>query len=160
MLRSDVRKRLLEKGAALTVILSDTCNVNGHAKLNSVGAGAPEKLVPNKILNDLIHRHDGVIDVNGASPNQFGWYSPDTGGWFTDQFISGIHSHDLTGLEFVSWKDYMSWVEKNLDRFYHSSRTRLLERPAALNAETAQRLEQQSDQTPAVFVNHVMPRKP
>lgn len=152
LLRRDVRKRLLEKGAGLTVILSDTCNIHGHANIHPVEAGAPKGFGPDKVLRDLIHGHDGLIDVNGASRNQFGWYSPNTGGWFTENLIKGIHSRALTARDFVSWDDYLAQVESDLERYYRMWRSDLLKRPANLTTETSRRLEAQTDQTPAVFV--------
>jgi hypothetical protein len=80
--RSDLRDWLEAKGARLTVLITDTCNAAGDFdESREEDAGDPNATtdpaadaepVVSKALETLLFDFTGVVDVNGASRDQFG----------------------------------------------------------------------------------------
>lgn len=50
-----------------------------------------EKFKKNGYANfqHLLRMHEGVVDISGTSPGEYGWYHPD-GGWFTIGFVKAL----------------------------------------------------------------------
>ncbi len=80
-MRKTVRDKLLSKGAQLTVLITDTCNVPAPA--TPVYKTVTKGIGKNWVMSNLFLEHSGVFDVSGSSKNQYGWFSLDVGGWFS-----------------------------------------------------------------------------
>lgn len=50
-----------------------------------------EKFKKNGYANfqHLLRMHEGIVDISGTSPGEYGWYNPD-GGWFTIGFVKAL----------------------------------------------------------------------
>ncbi len=69
--RDTVQRRMAEKGARLTVMLTDCCNVRGDGKLEMAAAPAPEE--PERVtpaFRALFFEPEGTVDVNACSPGE------------------------------------------------------------------------------------------
>lgn len=83
--RRDLWQAMATKNARLTVLITDTCNKKGSFLPESPFNYGEQSVAETgrSALETLLLGYRGVVDINGASPDQFGWCQPDQGGWFT-----------------------------------------------------------------------------
>jgi hypothetical protein len=158
LMRKTVWDSLRKKGAQLTVMVTDTCNVPAPA--SPLYAAPSEKLAdeapkaaPRSVIGSLLLDHAGEINVSGSSRNQYGWYSPDLGGWFTDGFCYGLTT-SYPGNGVVTWDAFLRVAGKKTSDTYRNNRGSLLA-SANLDTDTRNLLQKQTDQQPQVFVRNV-----
>src|SRR5262249_4036282 len=82
--RKQVWDALKAKGAQLTVMITDTCNVPAVPNPSFRYLPPLTRTGDSRVLANLLLDHTGDINVSGSSKDQFGWYSNDIGGWWSD----------------------------------------------------------------------------
>lgn len=156
LMRKTVWDTLKAKGAQLTVMVTDTCNIPAPARPMAPApsiVNEQQYMMKRSAVGDLLLCHAGEVNVSGSSTNQYGWYSPDLGGWFSDAFCSGL-SANYTGNGPVTWDAFLGVVGRKTSETYRSNRTSILKMPG-LDQETRNLMLNQIDQTPQAFVRSV-----
>ncbi len=96
--RVNLMESLLTLNAQLTVLISDSCNVPVQAPrpatrpaFAAAGPAAPPALY------SLLLQYEGQVDINASTDPQFSFYFDQSGGVFTDAFLSLVqNSHAFT----------------------------------------------------------------
>jgi hypothetical protein len=172
--RSELMQHLKDKGARLTVCITEVCNVAAtfHADPYEVVAPEPTEdrsvkdvaTVTSASLERLLFDFTGVVDVNAADQGQSSW-STQQGGWFTQSFLQTLDDDDqlrgvddplspgLTNLNRQLWKDQETWasfldrVSKKTHEEYQDHHNWAVDHPSDNNQD----LRDQEDQRPDVF---------
>ena len=144
-MRKQLSDRLRGKGARLTVLISDACNVRAVAH-RRVAVDSRFPAGENPVLRDLLLRHTGFVDVSGSSRDQFGWYSAETGGWFTNALCYTADPAQFPGTAHVSWDQFLTRVSDNVSRDFQRRRNEALQ-----SGNIVPRLRMQTDLRPQRF---------
>jgi len=146
LMRKTLMKHLLDKGARLTVLITDTCNVRSRANVHIPEApGAPAPETPTA-LEILLLQHSGVVDISASSRGQFSWNNATVGGWFT--FVA---CHTLTEHDCSAWNVALERLSEKSNGFYHLCREKILANPGQMDADTLQAIRDQRDMIPQAF---------
>ncbi|MFO0968953.1 MAG: caspase family protein [Gemmataceae bacterium] len=151
LMRKDLWAALSARRAALTVLISDTCNVRAVA--------APvfprkyyEVVGENPVLVSLLLRHKGAIDISGSSRDQFGWFtSPFPGGWFTHALTDVAVTHHFPNPAAVAWPQFVSAVSDATSKTYLTRKSEILAKPGKTSSTVLDQLRGQKDQRPQIF---------
>ena len=145
-----IRKKLFDqmqsKGARLTVLISDTCNIEAYAQPKMT----PEMRVKsatirgNTDMETLLLLHRGVVDINASTKDQFSWFSPSVGGWFSSVLCSDLP-------RYKSWKAMFDQLSKDTDEFYRKKRQETMLFPGRTSTITMTRLRNQEHMQPQAF---------
>jgi hypothetical protein len=160
--------RLKDKGAQLTVLISDTCNVPAEFNYVSAELGAASldlEPIRSRYFEDLLFNHVGIVDIGGAAPGQFGFYY-NSGGWFTTGLFLGLAKCEdkETDLDFLldpslfatgrkvraDWRQFTEVVSAEVSALFLARKAREvfnLRNPE----QVRQQLEAQPDQRPQVY---------
>ena len=149
ILRRTITNRMLAKRCRLTVFVSDTCNVkyetnNLIVAENRLSVRVFEDFLP---LQKLFHFHSGFLDVNGSSKDEFGWFHPGYGGFFSHSFLSIFPTSS-------SWEDLLKQSTDQTVDLYQRRREVVLADPNP-NSNTVKYMRAQSSQTPTSFQNTI-----
>ena len=109
LLRSDLAEALEKKPCRLKMLITDACG-------NFMESTLPESMfqhygdvVPSerRYVKDLFLAHEGFLNINGASPGEFGLGTKGGGGFFTTALAkeSVTEAADRNGDTFLSWKE-------------------------------------------------------
>lgn len=147
------RKRLFDelklKGARLTVLISDTCNVRSPTT-PEFGQLTPE-LKAERIrglteFESLLLEYRGVIDISASSRDEYSWFSIPIGGWFTEQFANAMLADPQ------NWRELYDNAYRRTNEFFKLRRRELLANSrAGLTPPVRKSLEGQNDLRPAAF---------
>jgi len=157
--RRSLLSALLDRGAQLTVLVSDTCNAPAEIKPIYLGSplGSPQQQpgIESKAFADLLFNHAGVVDISGSSTGQFGWYtnSKEGGGWFTIMLMSTLRQWPAN--KPGDWKELVDKTGTDLSAFFQSKKKAVLASPNA-SEETKKFMGLQSDQRPQAFTLEVV----
>lgn len=147
ILRRTITNRMLAKRCRLTVFVSDTCNVEyesnnlfkAHAKTYNMTS---EDFLP---LEKLFLFHSGFLDVSGSSRDQYGWFHPAYGGFFTHSFSANLPAAS-------SWNTLIADARDRTNALFQSRKQ------SALNSQNIlPQMRDQTAQTPTAFQNTVKP---
>jgi hypothetical protein len=149
ILRRTITNRMLAKRCRLTVFVSDTCNVkyetnNLFVAEASTSVRVFEDFLP---LQKLFHFHSGFLDVSGSSKDEFGWFHPDHGGFFSHSFLSTFPTSS-------SWQELLKQSTDQTVDLYQRRRKVVLADPNP-NSNTVKYMRAQSSQTPTSFQNTI-----
>ena len=109
LIRSDLADALKAKDCQLKMLITDACG-------NFMESTLPESMfqhygsvVPSarRYVKDLFLAHKGFLNINGASPGEFGLGTKGGGGFFTTALAkeSVTEAADRNGDTFLSWKE-------------------------------------------------------
>ncbi len=138
--------------ARLRVLVTDACNVKSaidpdgkyvREVRNTVGAGFGATNAEWLFLG-----HSGHCDIAAASKDQFAWYSPDIGGWFTHSFVRTSKSSD-------EWNLLGQRVVADTQQLYLRKRDETIRMPGTTQATTIDQLESQAELTPHLFISRL-----
>ena len=151
-MRKTLMKHMLDKGAQLTVLITDTCNVKSHANVRlpeGVFVPPPTQRTPEKptALEILLLQNSGVLDLSASSRDQYSWSNGYYGGWFTHVACDVFHREECS-----TWSVALERLSQQSNGFYHSLRDKTLRDPGANSAEILQSLRNQRDMIPQAFV--------
>ncbi len=155
--RATVWKRLKAKGAQLTILITDTCNVPAPIAAAHIRPNAQPYDQQNQVLGHLLSDFSGDIDVSGSSRGQFGWFSSRTGGWWTEAFLTTARPDQWSG-ELPDWRSFLVQSSALLGELYQTRKASILESVAA-DSDTATYLAQQADQRPQTFRLNLQPAR-
>ncbi len=149
LLRKTLMKQMLDKGARLTVLISDTCNVECRARLRAQDLATP--LAPRapqgpKPLEILLLQYRGVVDISASSRGQYSWNHPLIGGFFTR-----VAREVLRQQECSTWNVALERLSDQANGLYHEMRQKALDDPGANPPETLDSLRNQPDMLPQAF---------
>jgi hypothetical protein len=150
ILRRTVTNALISKGARLTVMISDTCNVsssvdNLYRREEQAVTMTSEDYLP---IEKLFFFHSGFLDISGSSKGQYGWYQP-TGGWFTDVFAT----HLVTS---PTWDSFFSSSRDITEEVYKRKKGELMNANRSLvTPRVAELMRNQSTQRPFAFTKSI-----
>ncbi len=147
LLRRTVWEHLLAKRSKLRVLITDTCNVqqkmNRGQRYFLRGAGRPTGDA--SASEWLFLGHKGNLDFAAARRDQYSWYSSDVGGWFTSQLVQ-----QLNETPHRSWTPFLIDVQQRTKEYF-ATQKQSMAGSSSLPANTAMRLQSQTDQLPTVF---------
>jgi len=121
--RSQLKDRMVAKGARLTVILTDCCNVRGDGF--SYAAPAPDLNSPRTVtpvFKSLFFEPSGLVDVNSSAPSESAFF-------FVEKDEDGMHQGSLFSRSFtkyvkgaqnrrVSWDQVVQDVKKEVHKAF------------------------------------------
>jgi Caspase domain len=152
LLRKTVWDHMESLPARLRILVTDACNVKSLA--DPVGRyELRQRTVTKRAAGPtnaewLFLGHTGRCDISAASPDQFAWYSPDIGGWFTHCFIE-------TGGNANNWNLLRDRVIPGTQKLYTTKRDEYLSHPATTNAFSITQLNGQSQLTPRFLLSRM-----
>jgi hypothetical protein len=116
--RADVWRAMANKNARLTILISDTCNVEGSFLPESPFNFRDQTFSARGLsqLETLFLGYRGVVDLNGASLDQYGWCQPDQGSWFT------LHIADAL-TQYNDWNLAFERASKNVEDYFGDKKT-------------------------------------
>jgi hypothetical protein len=144
LMRKALMDRMLGKNAALTVLISDTCNVasfaHPHPEASEKGAG--------KTLAKLLMTYRGIVDINASSAGQYGWSSGDIGGWFTSVACRVFRDPQIS-----DWNDAFNRLAKATDAIFQSRRNQAMAQNGQVSKQddVYQKIVGQTHMTPVAF---------
>jgi hypothetical protein len=150
LMRKQLFDRLRSKGARLTVLISDTCNVPraampaGRARLSTVRRERPAGYTP---LEKLLLFYRGEIDLSASSWDECSWFNPVVGGWFTAVLCRVLPWHS-------DWTSMLADLSKKANDDYHAKRQMILRTvrdPGELEHEPLRQLNIQPHMRPQTF---------
>jgi len=150
MLRRTVTSALKSKGARLTVMISDTCNVSAAVgplfrSVMEQQAMTSEDYYP---IEKLFFFNSGFLDISGSSRNQYGWYDP-SGGWFTK-----VCYHNLATS--ATWSQFFLRARDRTEEYYQEKRKAILNiQGSKVGAGPMELIKRQLTQRPMVFTNAI-----
>ncbi len=153
LMRKTLMKHMLDKGARLTVLISDTCNVKSQANVllpirpeaPLPPPGPPPQIKPTA-LEILLLQHRGVVDICASSRGQYSWSNGHYGGWFTHVACDVFCDEECS-----AWNVAMERLSAQSNGFYHELRQRALGDPGSNGSEILQSLRNQPDMIPQAF---------
>jgi len=140
--RMKLMTELRGKGGRLTVLITDTCNVPAIPHEFQMAPMARE--TPEPPIVGLLLRCAGVVDISGASRNQFGWYLG-KGGIFTIAFTTSVAGGAST------WSGLLSQAREMTHVYYRELKEAVRKEPNSVSADIRKSLEGQKDQSPQAF---------
>jgi hypothetical protein len=140
LMRKTVWESLAAKGARLTVLITDTCNVSA-LPVDVAGAPMAQPMEPPFVT--LLLRHRGVVDISGTTRGQFGWYNQ-SGGIFTKAFVYSV----VTGSG--NWGDVLGASTNNTKELYKVMKREALASPTLVE-DVKNSLMNQAEQAPQAF---------
>lgn len=151
LMRKMVRDKLVGKGAQLTVLISDTCNV--AVPVAPIPHVAAYDFGSNWVLSCLFLEHRGVLDVSGSSKDQFGWYDQDVGGWFSSSCDKYFQPASYpAGTTYVGWDQVLTNSSNLLSEKFRAKKAAFLMDPT-IPMSLKDQLNMVDDQRPQIFVN-------
>ncbi len=121
LLRKELLTAMQAKGARLTILISDACNVRGTIDVTPQQYYRTETRAIEgwTTLEELLLCYRGVLDLSSASQGQLSWCTRDIGGWFTSSFINSMESGVVTDR---TWNSMWSRIKKSTEDVYSSRR--------------------------------------
>jgi hypothetical protein len=137
--RTELRQALELKGARLTCLISESCNIVMPLPLLT-GAGFGEE---NKKFESLFLNAAGVVDLNSSSPGEYSFAA----------IFGSVFVTSLIGDKATSWKEYTDELRALTDELYKDRRRNVLENRnlAAKNPELFAAYRDQEAQTVMVY---------
>lgn len=137
--RADLLRAMLAKQARLTVLLTDSCaNVVELHEPAGEPPFAERALVPTEVARYLFFRHQGIVDVNAASPGQIGLCLPG-GGIFGTSFSRALLQPNIVldsnrdGI--VSWHEALLYCEKQVREYFVAARSAAFQSPGKFDPD-------------------------
>ncbi|MEZ6093758.1 MAG: caspase family protein [Pirellulaceae bacterium] len=146
--RKQLFDALAAHGVRLTVLLSDTCNVESDQPPR-FGETRPELSVQRikglTGFEKLLLEAKGNVNISASSPGEFSWFSIPVGGWFTEQFANAMLADP------ADWREAYDDMRERTGEFYRIRRSELLGDPTSVSASIRDSLQGQDDLRPAAF---------
>lgn len=144
--RKEIAKILTQKSVRLSVFVTDACNgYSGEVPQNQAGLAGAHAFTTDGMttFESLLMNHRGVIDINAADKDQFGWSDTAIGGYFTFQFAKHLTSSDENPKD---WQEAFNAIATNSNAYYVQQRKDAINR-----GSVGKSMKQQTEMTPEVF---------
>lgn len=143
LMRRQVTNALESKGARLTVLMTDTCNVlqtlfppeevvSELRSLNVMG------LTP---FEQLLFDYQGIVDISGTNFGEYGFCEPGIGGWFSYRALPILATES-------DWRNAYDRMRISTDNFYRQRKSYWETPPRTITDDMAQIFSQQHTLTP------------
>jgi hypothetical protein len=125
LFRSELRREMQAKPHQLLVIITDSCgSFPEKAGIASGLARAPVlSSVNRQIIEHLLLRHRGLVDLNGAREGTFAYSMEGQGGFFTRAFADLLYEPtqnlDFNRDGFVDWPEFYAALKQRLHLLNH-----------------------------------------
>lgn len=87
--RNDLRQTMAVKGAHLTTLITDCCNVRSDGERIAAGAPGPDERTDySPVFRSLFIEPSGVVDINACAPGESAFFLPETANEFDQQWGS------------------------------------------------------------------------
>lgn len=115
--RVNLMERLVAKGAKLTVLISDSCNVRRDVSSFVAAPTAPAPpALPFATLYSLLVEYEGQVDISASSQGEFSFYDPQNGGMFTNEFL-GLAQNDHG----YTWPTFFAKLQFESNKRFHDT---------------------------------------
>jgi hypothetical protein len=153
LFRKPVWDALRAKRAQLTVMISDTCNTAVDTPGSSARRASPiARTGESRALAALLLDHAGEVNVSGSSRDQFGWFSKDLGGWWSDAVLYTLTTPNALPGGAVTWDAFLRVAGDKCSNTYQTARDEILKNPSPHDQDTVNSFRNQKDQRPQVFL--------
>ncbi|MEM7314248.1 MAG: hypothetical protein AAF497_13955 [Planctomycetota bacterium] len=152
LMRRTIWSYLRAAPAKLRIVVSDACNVKSEADPFKYRLEARSRTRPIKGATGiewLLLGHQGELDLSAASANQFAWYSNNTGGFFSEEWIK------LAGSSGSNWDPFLTSLHTATNTHYKNKRSMILAAPAGINQSTLEKLNSQESMLTTTFVKNL-----
>jgi hypothetical protein len=123
--RTDLRRMVLDRGARLTLLLTDSCNAFHQPEEVRAGPGTPEW----DTLRCLLLEGDGLLDLNSSREGEYAFCFPTLGALFTaalgDTLRMPFARLDRNRDGFLHWEEVLPLVQQGT-RGYYTKLTRAI----------------------------------
>ena len=156
--RRDLWNALRSKPSRLTVLISDSCNIESRVWLRAVMHMRQYETDQPTALEVLLLHHRGVVDINSSSHGQYAWCDRKLGGWFT--FVAcDVFRNDKAS----DWETAFDMISEQANAVYLDRRNKYLEDYPA--GEHRLKFQRQRSMTPQDFRlqvtrDKVIPKRP
>ena len=151
LMRRELWQSLVGRGARLTVLMTDTCNVKAAVELGSREEYQIEWGVrAYNPLEELLLGYRGLIDVSASDTDQYAWYgvSPENaGGWFTLEMCRVLPAKN-------NWREALFELQNATNSNYQTRRGTLLA-GTGLRSDVREAMTRQEQMNPRSFVYQV-----
>ncbi len=182
--RADLLGWLTDKGARLTVLISETCNAEGEYNPPDADAGnaapatdgdqdaeTPPEAVASRAFRTLLFDFTGVVDVSGASHDEYGM-AGDDGSLSTLGMVQALEDEDKSAGDLLSlltdptanspvdWDRFLQDASEDVHTLFQQSKDAILAQPEPDDEavkEFRQTLRDQDDLRPQTFRLDVQP---
>ena len=182
--RADLLGWLTDKGTRLTVLISETCNAAGDYNPPDPNAGdsapatdggqdaeTPPEAVASRTFRTLLFDFTGVVDVSGASRDEYGM-AGDDGSLSTLGMVQALEDEDKSAGDFLSllldptakspvdWDRFLQDASEDVHTLFQKSKDDILAQPEPDDEaakEFRQALRDQDDLRPQTFRLDVRP---
>lgn len=132
------------------LLISDSCNVESVADPDSrfkIASRVETRQIRGPTAAEwLFLGYQGSCDINAASRNEFAWYSPDVGGWFTTKLLQVLNQEK-------AWTNMERVLPVEADSFYQEKRQTFLATPATTQVLALSNLRAQQHLTPRMSID-------
>jgi len=117
LMRKTLSDELLAKGARLTVLISDTCNVEARAlpALSMAEEMRTMTVTSPSPFEQLLFNYRGFVDISGTDFGQFGFCQPGYGAWFSASAIPVLQQH-------ADWRTAFEQIARVVDNDFQTRR--------------------------------------
>ena len=133
LLRSDLADALQAKPCQLKMLITDACGnfIESTLTKNTVHFGIDVGPSERRYVKDLFLAHEGFLNINAASPGEFGLGTMDDGGFFTIALVkrSFTEAADVNGDMFLSWKEVFAKCETETPELFQQLLPEIQEAP-------------------------------
>jgi hypothetical protein len=126
--RLQIRRWVLDKGARLSLLITDSCNTPPDKEEVKGGRERAEW----DTVRCLFLEASGVLDINAAADGEAAWCNEQSGGIFTLALVDTLRRPfkselDRDGDGFLHWQEVLPEVQRRTLHYYVPFRTRALE---------------------------------
>lgn len=144
--RKELYARIALKGARLSVLITDTCNVSAVARPRLRLETRTRSIVTSDFtaLERLLLFHRGQVDISASSRDQYSWFTAGYGGWFSNSLCGSINGQS-------DWRGLLDSVSKSANDYFHQRKATILASPGDTSPDTLRNLQAQRDMLPQAF---------
>ena len=148
LMRRQLWESMVQKRARLTVLITDTCNVESFVR---EGRAVQEQRTV--LRRDhapfalLLLGHQGAIDISASDKNQYSWFSSNYGGWFTIDACRILRNNN-------DWSASYQQIRTQVNETFKQRKQDVLAQ-SAVTGVTKFQLQSQCEMTPRAFVFNI-----
>jgi hypothetical protein len=137
---------LRNKRARFVVLLSDS--TPSRAPIKSQPAGArPAEAAKNPVLNSLLFRFRGAVDVDDSTRDLPGW-GDENGGLFTQALRDAVNPKLYANPQFVTWKQFLDKLSDATNKRFQKLKNEVKKNKEVRDRLDLEGLKSQSEQRP------------
>lgn len=117
LMRKSLYDAMIGKGARLTVLISDTCNIEDIARpaLQMYAEERTTMVMGLSPFEQLLFNYRGVVDISGTDFGEYGFCQPGYGSWFSASALPVLQLHS-------DWRSAFEQVQRVVDTDFQQRR--------------------------------------